>query len=61
VRNCARPVHLSSGSILSYVDDGIHFPILPVDVPLAHGKRLRNAYGRGAPLVPPIAYKAVSR
>jgi hypothetical protein len=54
-------VHLSSGSILSYVDDGIHFPILPVDVPLAHGKRLRNAYGRGAPLVPPITYKAVSR
>jgi hypothetical protein len=45
---------------ISFVDDGIYFPILLCEVLVTHGERLRKAYGKGAPEVKPIIYKAVT-
>ncbi len=47
-------------AIIRYVEDGIYFPILLVEVLIAHGERLRTAYGRGAPTISKITYKRVA-
>jgi len=46
--------------LISYVDDGIYFPMLLCDILIAHGKRLAEQYGKSAPKVGKVSYQAIA-
>ena len=50
--------HLMS-AIISFVDDGIYFPMLLCEVLTAHGHSLAKSYGRRSPKVSTITYRGV--
>ncbi len=47
-------------AIISYVDDGIYFPILLCEILTAHAQKLAKEYGKNAPQVKTINYQEIA-